>query len=173
MPTTEYEYLPDWYKKSTLILGCGNVLFGDDGFGPTVAASLQNNYVLPDDIHVMDVGTGARKILFNIALGETKVKQVIIVDAVDFEHHGRVPGEIFEIPIEDLPRVKIDDFSMHQMPSSNLLRELRDYCKIKVTILVCQVKRIPEQVAPGLSKPVQKAIPKMCNHIMKILRVET
>ncbi len=28
---------PEWYDKSVLILGCGNVLFGDDGFGPAIA----------------------------------------------------------------------------------------------------------------------------------------
>ena len=168
----EYENVSDCYKKSTLILGCGNILFGDDGFGPTVATSLQN-YQIPDDVHVMNIGLSAREILFSLILGETKVKRVIIVDAVDFKHHGREPGEIFEVPIDDIPTVKIDDFSMHQVPSSNLLKEIRDHCKIKITILACQIKKIPEQVASGLSKPVKDAVPKMCDNILDIIRKDT
>ena len=164
MATTldEDEYIPDWYKKSTLILGCGNILFGDDGFGPAVATHLQKNYSIPESMYVMDVGIGAREILFTLVVGETKVKRLVIVDAVNFEHLGRSPGEIFEIPIDDLPLVKIDDFSMHQIPSSNLLKELRDYREIEVTIWACQVERIPEEVEQGLSMAVQDAVPKMC-----------
>jgi len=164
MATTvdEDEYIPDWYRKSTLILGCGNILFGDDGFGPAVAAHLQENYTIPEDVYVLDVGIGAREILFTIVVGETRVKKLIIVDAVNFEHLGRSPGDIFELSIDDLPIVKIDDFSMHQIPSSNLLKELRDYRNIDVTILACQIKRIPEEVEQGLSKEVQDAVPRMC-----------
>ncbi len=160
------EYLPDCYKRSTLILGCGNILFGDDGFGPTLVDSLKKDYTIPEDLYVMDVGTGAREILFTLSLGETKVKKVIIVDAVDFRHLGRKPGEIFEISVDEIPRVKIDDFSMHQIPTSNLLKELKDLGGINVRILVCQVEHIPAEVQPGLSTTVQNAIPEMCELIM-------
>lgn len=34
-------YVPKCYKKSVLVLGCGNILFGDDGFGPAVVEHLQ------------------------------------------------------------------------------------------------------------------------------------
>ena len=166
----ENEDLPDWYKKHTLILGCGNILLGDDGFGPVVASTLQKDYAIPDDIQVLDVGIGARKILFTVALGETKVKRIIIVDAVNFENDGRKPGEIFELSIDDIPQLKIDDFSMHQVPSSNLLKEIIDYCNMKITILACQVKKIPEEVSQGLSQPVQNAVPKMCNNILELIR---
>lgn len=170
---TKQEDIPECYQKSTLILGCGNILFGDDGFGPSVATSLQKNYPLPKDICVMDVGTAARKILFTLTLGETKVKRLIIIDAVNFADHGRKPGEIFEISPDEIPNVKIDDFSMHQIPSSNLLKELRDYSKIQVRILACQIKKIPEKVEPGLSNPVQRAVHKMCENVMELVDVET
>jgi len=158
----EYDGLPDWYRRSTLVLGCGNILFGDDGFGPAAVAALRENYPLPDDVYVMNVGTSAREILFPMVIGETGIEKLIIIDAVDFGDRGRVPGEVFEVPLEEIPVVKTDDFSMHQVPSSNLLRELNDRRKVKVIVLACQVESIPDQVAPGLSKPVQDAVPRMC-----------
>ena len=158
--------LPEYCKKSTLVLGCGNILFGDDGFGPAVIEHLKDNHKIPDNACVLDIGTGARKILFTLVLSEKKPESIIIVDAVDV---GRKPGEIFEIPLEEIPVTKTDDFSIHQVPSSNLLRELRDFCSVRVTILVCQVGHIPESVQPSLSEPVKKAIPEMCKIVMEKL----
>ncbi len=71
---------------------------------------------------------------------------------------GREPGALFEPDIDRLPAAKADDFSMHQVPTSNLLRELRDLCGLEVRVLACQVARIPAEVSPGLSDPVAKAV---------------
>jgi len=43
--------------KSVRILGVGNVLMGDDGFGPYVARTLEALYELPEHASVQDVGT--------------------------------------------------------------------------------------------------------------------
>ena len=161
------DHLPDWYRKGTLLLGCGNPLMGDDGFGPAVVEALERGGSIPDDLHVEDAGTSAREILFPMVLEETRVRHVIIVDAVDFSERGRKPGEIFEIPLEEIPILKLDDFSMHQVPSSNLLRDLRDQRNIKVTVLACQISHIPDMVEQGLSEPVKAAIPAMCDLVSK------
>ena len=60
--------------------------------------------------------------------------------------------------INSLPKVKLDDFSMHQIPTSNLLRELRDLCGIEVTVVACQVAGTCGSVNPGLSGPVEAAV---------------
>lgn len=145
----------EWYDKSVLILGCGNVLFGDDGFGPAVAQHLQENFKIPPDVCVFNAGTSVRTILFDTILSDRKPKKVIIVDAMDCQ---RRPGELFAIDIDSYPQIKLDDFSMHQLPTSNLLRELRDLCGVEVAVMACQVSDIPESVKPGLSKSVKAAV---------------
>ena len=162
--------IPDRYKKRVLVFGCGNILFGDDGFGPEIIEYLRKYYSIPSNTGTINAGCSIRNILFDLILSEEKPEKLIIIDAIDANLR---PGEIFEVELDEIPENKLDDFSMHQVPSSNLLREIRDYCKIKITILACQVQKIPEQVAPGLSKPVQKAVPKMCSNILEILRTET
>lgn len=154
--------LPIYCQKEILIAGCGNILFGDDGFGPEVIAYLRNHFQIPDNICLVDVGTGIRRILFTISLSEEKPRIIVIIDAVD---KGRKPGETFEIPLEEIPLEKIDDFSMHQVPSSNLLKELQDICHVKVIIKACQIKTIPEAMQAGLSEPLQKAVPLMAQEI--------
>jgi coenzyme F420 hydrogenase subunit delta len=156
------DYIPECYQKSTLILGCGNTLFGDDGLGPAVIDYLEKDCLVPEDVAILDVGTGAREILFTIALAEKKPKRIIIVDAVDCQ---REPGDISTVPVEDLPEKKIDDFSLHQLPTSNLLKELRDLCQVEVILLAVQPESVPETVRPGLSRKLQDAVPRVGEYI--------
>ena len=156
------EHLPIYCRKEILIAGCGNRLFGDDGFGPEVIEYLQDHYSIPDNICLLDVGTGIRKILFTISLSEPRPRIIVIIDAVD---KGRRPGEIFEITLDEIPFEKIDDFSMHQVPSSNLLKELQDLCAVNVRVLACQIMAIPETMQAGLSWPLKKAVPLMAQRI--------
>jgi len=147
--------LPAFSRARTLVLGVGNILFGDDGFGPEVVRRLTDQYRIPDDIYVMDVGTGARKILFTVTLSEERPEEIVIVDAVDW---GRSTGQVLEIPVEELPVTKIDDFSLHQVPTSNMLRELQDQCGVKVIVVACDVGAIPQVIEPGLSQPIRDAV---------------
>jgi coenzyme F420 hydrogenase subunit delta len=153
---------PDWYGKTVLIFGCGNILFGDDGFGPAVAKYLQENFVIPGYAYVVDAGTGVREILFDILLSDKKPDRIIIIDSMDI---GKEAGTICRVSVDDLPVEKTDDFSLHQIPSSNLLRELSKLSGIDVIIFSCQPKYIPKEVATGLSEPVKEAVPKVCKLI--------
>ena len=146
---------PEWYDKSILILGCGNTLLGDDGFGPAVAQHLRGNFTIPADVCVFDAGTSVREILFDTVLSDKKPSRIIIVDAIDC---GREPGELFLLDIDSLPKIKLDDFSMHQIPTSNLLCELQNHCGIEVIVIACQVTNTCDSVNPGLSMSVEKAV---------------
>jgi coenzyme F420 hydrogenase subunit delta len=161
MNKADRSFLPDFCTKPTLVLGCGNQLFGDDGFGPAVVDYLVSHYRVPPDVYVMDVGTGVRKLLFTLNLSTERPREIVIIDAIDKEEP---PGEIFEISLDDFPTEKIDDFSLHQVPSSNLAKELRD-AGVAIRVMVCQVGRIPTTVEPGFSEVLRKAIPEMARLI--------
>jgi coenzyme F420 hydrogenase subunit delta len=137
---------------------------GDDGAGPEVVKYLKQNYHIPENVELIDAGTGIRDLLFDITLAEKKPRKIIIVDAVDV---GEVPGEILEISLENSPPLKIDNFSRHQLPTSNLLRDLRELCSVDVKILAIQVENIPDVVSPGISKAVIRSIPKLCERILE------
>lgn len=147
----------DIESRKVLVIGCGNVFMGDDGLGPAVIKHLSEKSGLSGEAGLIDAGTGVRKILFNIVLSERKPKKIIVVDAVDV---GKTPGEIFEIELDDIPPKKSDDFSMHQLPTSNMLKELKDECGVDVRVLAVQVGSIPEEIKPGLSRPVAEAVSK-------------
>jgi coenzyme F420 hydrogenase subunit delta len=152
------------FEKRVLVFGCGNILFGDDGFGPAVIQRLHEKYHLPADVLAMDVGTSIRDILFDLALSETKPQKLIIVDAV--EYPDRAPGEIFEIPVEGIPQKKTADFSLHQFPTVNILQELQDHTDIAVKVIVGQIKELPEEVQPGLTAAMEAAVATACERIL-------
>jgi coenzyme F420 hydrogenase subunit delta len=153
----------DYCKARVVILGCGNILFGDDGFGPEAVEYLKENYELPVDVYALNCGTSVRELLFTITLSETRPERIIIVDAMDV---GKPPGEVFEVDVTEIPGIKIDDFSMHQLPTSNLLKELKNICGVDVKIISAQVQHIPQEVSPGLSGVVRDSIPAVCEKIL-------
>lgn len=156
--------LPDFCSKPTLVLGCGNILFGDDGFGCAVIDYVESHYTVPETVCLLDVGTGVRKLLFTLCLSPVRPKRVVILDAIDA---GRSPGEVFEINPSEIPPAKLDDFSLHQLPTSNLLRELQEACGVEVRVLACQTGPLPEEVRTGFSEAVSRAIPQAAEWVVR------
>jgi len=60
------------------VLGLGNVLMGDDGFGPAVLQAFQAGYLVGPDVSVIDLGTPGLELTPWLA----DVDRVIIVDTV-------------------------------------------------------------------------------------------
>src|SRR5271157_4831622 len=156
--------LPEFCRKPTVVLGVGNTLFGDDGFGCAVVDYVEAHYPVPEDVCLLDAGTGVRKLLFTLCLSSARPRRLLILDAIDA---GRRPGEIFEIDPAEIPPVKLDDFSLHQLPTSNLLRELQETCGVEVRVLACQTGPLPEEISQGLSKAVSGAVPQAAEWLVR------
>lgn len=154
--------------KKTLILGCGNLLFGDDGFGPEFISYLTAHHKLPAAVEALDMGTSVRDLLFDLLLAPEKPEKLILIDALDFPGEKK-PGEIFEIDLDRINPAKTSDFSLHQFPTTNMLKELSTETNVKVHILGVQIDQIPEFVSPGLSPAVQKALPGMCTKVLTLI----
>ncbi len=152
-------------KKEVLIIGCGNPLLGDDGFGPAVIRQMEENYPFKGNIGLLDAGTSFRDLLFDLLLLGEKLKTIIIIDAVDQEK--RSPGDIFEMDIDKIPENKIADYSLHQFPSSNMLKDLKIFSQIDVYFFAVQIEMIPDCIKPGLSQAVEKSVTKMCHLILQ------
>jgi coenzyme F420 hydrogenase subunit delta len=156
--------IQELYSKPLLVFGCGNILFGDDGFGPAVIELLDTRHQLPDQAVAIDVGTSIREFLFDLLIAPQKPRKIIIVDASD--QPGRAPGELFELAVDEISPQKINDFSLHQFPSVNLLQELSTLGGVEVRVLAVKVGCIPDHVRPGLTPPVAAALPGACAWVM-------
>jgi coenzyme F420 hydrogenase subunit delta len=55
------------YNHENLIIGCGNTLYGDDGFGPEVIRYIkENNIKFPGDTCIIDGATSAPHYIFTL-----------------------------------------------------------------------------------------------------------
>ncbi len=153
------------HEHPVIVFGCGNPLLGDDGFGPAVIERLNAQYTLPRCAFAADVGTSAGDLLFDFLLSPVKPTHLFIVDAMC--QKGRAAGEVFEAYTEDMEQKEAADYSLHQFPSVNLLKELQDPGGVTVRILAVQIANIPEEVQPGLSEEVDQAVDAACQWLLR------
>lgn len=160
----------DWsaiHTSRVLIMGCGNILKGDDGVGPAVALQLQNDPRLPEDVHALDLGTSIKHLLFDIVTMKPEALQrIIIVDAVAQENHS--PGEFWEIDVDKMKTEKVRDYSIHMFPSVNLLKKIKDESAIDLKIIAVQTEHIPEGMEERLSPAIQAAVPMIVDRILEM-----
>ncbi len=157
--------IQDFLKKPILILGCGNILFGDDGFGPAVIEHLETHHSLPENVLAIDIGTGIKEFLFDLIMAPVKPERIFILDAIS--QSERKAGELFEIRLERFRDGKGGDRLFHQFPSLDQLQQLGGLTGVDIRILAVQTKEIPDSVRPGLSPEVQEAVPRAGEWLIK------
>jgi hydrogenase maturation protease len=81
---------------NTVLLGIGNVLWADEGFGPQVVARMRERNDLPTDIELVDGGTQG---LYLLPLVQD-AGRMIVFDAVDFD---KPPGTLVVLRDDEIP----------------------------------------------------------------------
>lgn len=160
--------LPDHVRKRVVVLGVGNNLFGDDGFGPATVKFILRGMQVPSDVCVLDVGTAIMPVLFDIMLSEGGPKRLIILDTINL---GKTPGELVRVPVDQLPQTRGGSFSFHTFSAKRVLQELRDRKGVEVIILACQAENIPSEIEEGLSKPVEQAVKEAAHIVLEMARM--
>jgi coenzyme F420 hydrogenase subunit delta len=145
----------------TIIAGCGNPLFGDDGFGPAVAEELQI-FSIPAHVMAIDAGTSAPELVFPL-IDPVVTKKIIIIDIVDF---GAEPGSIVLLRPGDFPHGGLHDAHKEGIISS--LGDIRT--GIEVLIVGCQPGHVPyPYMEIGLSDKVRNAIPNTIRVLCRLI----
>ncbi len=107
--------------KKIGVLGVGNTLLQDEGFGVFCVEALEDRYELPDNLAVMDGGTAG--IMLASFMEENDI--VFVMDAVAIE--GK-PGSIHLFTDED---VKAGNIQSRMSPHQVGLLEVLELCKLR------------------------------------------
>ena len=155
--------LPEYLKKEVLVIGCGNILFGDDGFGYHVIKRLED-MDLPDEVGVIDGGAGSAYYILSLLDEESPVKKIVVVDTIDF---NLPPGTLVKLGVEDLPKVEKYNFDAHDVPLAPYLIEAHRR-GIEVVIIGCQGKEITcPEIKMELSKEVEASIERAVKMVLE------
>ena len=128
--------------KDVAILGIGNLLMGDEGFGVHVIRHLEETYTFPDNVQLHDAGTAG------IYLGPLLEDSdwVMVVDVIKSDNP---PGTLEYLDNSDISGKNIQtSMSPHQLG----ILEIIDICKLRgnepeTVDFLCAV---PENIALGL-----------------------
>ncbi|MFW2382131.1 MAG: hydrogenase maturation protease [Acidimicrobiales bacterium] len=142
-------------SNQIVVIGCGNILRGDDAVGPTLIRHLWEAGI-PDSVTVVDGGTAGMDVAFKMR----GAQKVIIIDAAAT---GEPPGTIFRVPgeeLEDLPQ--IDGLHTHNFRWDHALSFgrwlLADQYPDDITVFLIEVADTTH--GADLSEPVAAAMMK-------------
>jgi hydrogenase maturation protease len=95
-------------EKRILVLGIGNILWADEGFGVRCVEALHAGWSFPDNVTLMDGGTQGLYLLPYVQEADC----LLVFDAVDY---GDAPGSLREVTGEQVPRfMGAKKMSLHQ-----------------------------------------------------------
>lgn len=108
--------------ESIIILGLGNILYADEGFGVRAAERLYSRHVFPENVEIVDAGTQGHPLLTFVE----RADRMLLLDAVDF---GLPPGSLTLRDSSGIPAyLTAHKMSLHQNSFSEVLAlaELKD-----------------------------------------------
>ncbi len=134
------------FKGKTFIVGVGNVMKGDDGFGPALAGYLRESGM----DNVVDAGTTPENYLGKIA--KEKPDTIIIADAA---HMGKVPGSFSILDKEDIVNTGL---TTHDMSFNLILDYLEKSTPARIFMVACQPSCVSfgSTMTPDVKSTVEK-----------------
>jgi len=153
------------YKNKILILGIGNYLMGDEGIGVQIANRLLEDDSLPDEVDVLDGGTGG----FHLLEYFEQYPNVILIDAT---LDGNAPGTIRLIKpkfAKDFPQA----MSTHDIGLKDMVSALQLMGKMPVIdLFVVSIETIQQQgieLTPAIENVTPIIIDKVKALMLEIL----
>lgn len=123
-----------------LILGIGNVLWADEGFGVRCVETLAESWSFDDDVRVLDGGTQGLYLL--PFLEEADI--LVVFDAVDY---GLEPGTLKVVEDDEVPRfMGAKKMSLHQTGFQDVIAtaQLMGYCPDTLLLIGCQPEELED-----------------------------
>jgi len=149
-------------SRNILILGVGNVLLTDDGFGVHVINALKDT-VFPENIRLIEAGTVSHQLITELH----EVDLLIFVDAVEA---GDTPGSIFKFSPDDLQFKSEQKTSLHQISLIDVLHMTGLTGKKPETIVIAVQPKDISSWSLELSGEVKASIPKVKELIIEVLK---
>jgi hydrogenase maturation protease len=142
---------------AVLVVGCGNLLRGDDGVGPVLVRHLWDRGV-PEGAKLVDGGTAGMDVGFQMR----GAQRVVIVDACLTQGADRPrPGTVYRMPGEELSDLPpLQGLHTHAFRWDHAIPFARwalgDACPTDITVFLIEAANL--EMGADLSEPVSRAM---------------
>lgn len=154
--------------KQITILGIGNMLMQDEGFGVRVIEKLGECYQFPDFVQILDGGTLGMELMTFL----NNTQKLIIVDAVTAD---KPPGSLHEFEGEEVKLYFKQKISLHELGVRDILTTLevleRPIEEVKIIGIEPSVVEVGLELTDIVKPGVEKAV-KMILDTLKNWQVE-
>lgn len=143
-------------KWRVLVLGVGNLLLQDEGFGVRVIQAMEERRVaLPPDVTLLDGGTAGFALLNPIAEAE----KVVVVDVV---RGGSPPGTLYRFDTREIGVRRMPMDSLHQVDLYQVLEALEQLGERPEQVVVIGIEPkvidVGLELSPEVAAKVDRAI---------------
>ncbi|HEX5339021.1 MAG TPA: HyaD/HybD family hydrogenase maturation endopeptidase [Gallionella sp.] len=96
------------FEEKILVLGIGNLLCADEGFGVRAVQAMHSQWRFPQQVSLMDGGVKGLSLLYHVQ----EAHRMIVFDAIDF---GLPPGTLKVLSNDQVPKfMGVKKLSLHQ-----------------------------------------------------------
>ncbi|MCL4689048.1 MAG: HyaD/HybD family hydrogenase maturation endopeptidase [Burkholderiales bacterium] len=139
----------------TLVLGIGNVLWADEGFGVRAVAALNEGWRFPESVTLMDGGTQGLYLLPHVQ----EARRILVFDAIDY---GLEPGTLQIVRDDEIPHyIGVGKMSLHQSSFQEVLSlaQLSGHSPERAVLVGVQPKHLKD-FGGSLTDVVREKLPR-------------
>ncbi|ANP91047.1 HyaD/HybD family hydrogenase maturation endopeptidase [Rhizobium beringeri] len=148
-----------------LVLGIGNILWADEGFGVRAVEAFHKAYELSDNVTILDGGTQGLYLVQFV----NEHDRLIVFDAIDY---GLEPGTMKVVEDDEVPKFTgAKKMSLHQTGFQEVLSaaDFMGHYPERLTLIGCQPLDLEDWGGP-LTAPVRGVIPAAIETAVRVLR---
>ena len=153
-----------WTEEHIVVLGIGNVLWADEGFGVRCVETLQREWTFAPHVELIDGGTQGLYLIQNVQ----SATRLLIFDAIDY---GLAPGTLKLIEDEEVPKfMGAKKMSLHQTGFQEVLclAQLTGHYPEQVLLIGCQPEEL-DDYGGSLRPIVRQAMRPALAHSIEVL----
>ncbi|MBE8951950.1 MAG: HyaD/HybD family hydrogenase maturation endopeptidase [Quinella sp. 1Q7] len=150
------------FAAENTVLGVGNTILSDEGFGVRVVEYLQKNFTFPENVALVDGGTLGVELTHFI----TGTRRLLIVDSID---GGTIPGTTFHLRGGELRAHFAQKISAHEVGIQDVLTMLELTGKMPHVELI-GAQPFSLEAGVELTEPMRKLVAPFAERAVEILR---
>ena len=151
------------YKTEVTILGIGNIILRDEGFGVRVAEYLDKHYEFPDNVQIVDGGTLGIELTQYV----TGTEKLLVIDSIN---GGAQPGTTFHFHNDDVMEHFQDKLSAHEVGIQDVLGLLTVTGHKIPDVVVIGAQPYDVEAGVELSAGMMKLLPQMVEQALSELK---
>ena len=151
------------FVTENTVLGIGNIILSDEGFGVRVVEYLEKNFTFPDNVSLIDGGTLGVELTHFV----TGTQRLLIIDSID---GGTEAGKIFHLRDDEIKNYFAQKISAHEVGIQDVLTMLELSGKKIPRVELIGAQPFSLEAGTELTPQMSKLVPLFADKAVEILR---